>query len=193
MAHLEELQFRFAGPSDAEAVASLHADSWRRTYRGAFSDAYLDGDVGADRLAAWADRLRELDPRCCTILAEDRSGLVGFSHTIFEDDSRWGALLDNLHVAHGRKRRGIGSRLLALTAQAVLKRVDSTGLYLWVLENNIDAQAFYQACGGRCVGRAPVAPPGGIASRLIGSPAELRYAWPEPTVLLEQPWATSKG
>nr|MDQ6922359.1 GNAT family N-acetyltransferase [Candidatus Dormibacteraeota bacterium] len=100
---------------------------------------------------------------------------------------RWGALLDNLHVAHGHKRRGIGSRLLALTAQAVLERVDSTGLYLWVLESNIDAQAFYQACGGRCVGRAPVAPPGGIASRLVGSPAELRYAWPEPTVLLGQP------
>ena len=76
MADLEEPQFRLAGPADAEAVANLHADSWRRHYRGAYSDAFLDGDVVADRLAVWTDRLREPDPRRCTILAED-GGLVG--------------------------------------------------------------------------------------------------------------------
>src|SRR5213592_3783401 len=71
IAHLEEPQFRLAGPADAEAVANLHADSWRRHYRGAYSDAFLDGDVVADRLAVWTERLREPDPRRCTILAED--------------------------------------------------------------------------------------------------------------------------
>jgi GNAT superfamily N-acetyltransferase len=187
VAHFEELQFRLAGCSDAEAVATLHADSWRRHYRGALSDTYLDGDVVADRLAEWTDRLREPDPQSCTIVAEDGGSLVGFAHTIFDDDPTWGALLDNLHVAHEHKRRGIGSRLLALTAEAVIQRGDSTGLYLWVLEKNVDAQAFYQSRGGRCVGQALVPPPGGVASRLIGSPAELRYAWPEPAVMLERP------
>jgi hypothetical protein len=28
---------------------NLHADSWRRHYRGAYADAFLDGDVLADR------------------------------------------------------------------------------------------------------------------------------------------------
>ena len=174
-------RFRLAGPADAEAVARLHADSWRRHYRGAYSDAFLDGDVVADRLAVWTDRLREPDPRRCTIVAED-GGLVGFANTWFDDDPRWGALLDNLHVADGHTRRGIASRLLALTAEAVLER--RTGLYLWVLEQNRGAQAFYEARGGRCVGRDPVSPPGGIASRVTGSPAKLRYAWPEPGALL---------
>jgi hypothetical protein len=36
------LRFRAAGPGDGPAVAGLHADSWRRHYRGAFSDAFLD-------------------------------------------------------------------------------------------------------------------------------------------------------
>ena len=31
----------------------LHADSWRRHYRGAFSDAFLDGDVAGYLLAEW--------------------------------------------------------------------------------------------------------------------------------------------
>jgi GNAT superfamily N-acetyltransferase len=176
------VSFRPARPADAAAVAALHADSWRRHYRGAYSDAFLDGDVAADRLAVWTERLRVPDPRRCTILAED-DGLLGFANTFFDDDPTWGALLDNLHVADGNKRRGIGSQLLALTATALLDRPEPTGLYLWVLEQNRDAQAFYEACGGKCVERRAVEPPGGIASRLNGSPEKLRYVWSQPEVL----------
>ena len=183
MAH-DPLRFRVAGFSDAEGIAALHADSWRRHYRGAYSDAFLDGDVTADRLAVWADRLRTPDPACRTIVAELTGGLVGFAHTVFDDDPIWGALLDNLHVASGHKRRGVGSRLLAMTAQAVIERAHRTGLYLWVLEQNVDAQAFYRARGGRCVGRRDASPPGGLSGRLNGSPVGLRYAWADPAVLL---------
>jgi GNAT superfamily N-acetyltransferase len=184
LACLDRLQFRLADRADAEAIASLHADSWRRHYRGAYSDAFLDGDVTANRRVVWSDRLEEPDAGRCTILAAEGDGLVGFAHTIFDHDSTWGALLDNLHVAHGRKRGGIGSRLLALTAEAVIERPESTGLYLWVLEQNSDAQAFYRARGGQCVERSAVPPPGGIAGRLNGSPAGLRYVWPDPSMLL---------
>ena len=178
MADPEGPQFRLARPADAEAVAELHAESWRRHYRGAYSDAFLDGDVVADRLAVWTGLLREPDPGRRTIVAEDR-GLVGFASTLFDDDPVWGALLDNLHVAEGHRRRGIASRLLALTAAAVVRRPEGTGLYLWVLEQNVEAQAFYEARGGRCVARSPVSPPGGIADRVTGSPAKLRYVWPD--------------
>jgi GNAT superfamily N-acetyltransferase len=186
MASVQELQFRIAGPDDAAAVASLHADSWRIHYRGAYSDAFLDGDVFIDRAAIWRDRLRKSDPSRRTILAED-GRVVGFANTVFEDSPTWGALLDNLHVARSYQRRGIGARLVALTAEAVLERPRRSGLYVWVLEQNREAQSFYEACGARRVGRDLVAPPGGIASRLTGSPAKLRYAWTEPAVLLGGP------
>jgi len=181
---LSRPKYRPAVPADAESIAALHADSWRRHYRGAYSDAFLDRDVTADRRTVWSDRLKELNAGCCTILAEDGDVLVGFAHTFFENNPTWGALLDNLHVASGLKRQGIGSRLLALTAQAVIDRPPPTGLYLWVLEQNVDAQAFYRARGGRCVERDLVPAPGGVQSRLQGSPAGLRYAWPDPGVLL---------
>src|SRR6185312_8035248 len=106
------LTFRLARPADAAAIAALHADSWRRHYRGAYSDAFLDGDVHADRLAVWTEQLRARDPRRHTVVAQDGSDLVGFAHTIFDDDPTWGALLDNLHVVHGQKRRGIGRQLM---------------------------------------------------------------------------------
>jgi ribosomal protein S18 acetylase RimI-like enzyme len=162
------LRLRVAGRSDAAEIAALHADSWRRHYRGAYSDAFLDGDVQADRHAVWTEQVWARDSRY---------------HTIFDEDPTWGALLDNLHVAHGQKRRGVGRQLMRLTARAVVER--GTGLYLWVLEQNVDGQSFYEALGAKRLEEAPVTPPGGVAGRLRGSPLKLRYAWADPAILLD--------
>jgi ribosomal protein S18 acetylase RimI-like enzyme len=181
-----ELEFRLAGPGDADAVARLHADSWRRHYRGAYADAFLDGDVLADRRAVWNARLGTAGTNTCTIVALAPE-LVGFVHTVFDDHALWGALIDNMHVAAARKRRGIGSRLLALSAGAVARRRPDSGLYLWVLEQNTDAQAFYAAHGGTCSGREAVTAPGAQPGRLVGAPAKLRFVWPRARVLAECP------
>jgi ribosomal protein S18 acetylase RimI-like enzyme len=179
-----DLQFREAGPGDARAVAGLHADSWRHHYRGAYSDSFLDGDVARYLLTTWTERLSPLDPRARTIVGELGGDVVAFAHTRLGEDATWGALLDNLHVSYELKRLGIGTRLLALTAQAVLDSSPASGLYLWVLEQNVAAQAFYAAQGGAYVERRPVSPPGGDPSRLNGAPMALRYAWPDPATLL---------
>src|SRR6266496_5428632 len=54
-----EATYREATAKDVEAIAALHADSWRRHYRGAYSDAFLDNEVFADRLQIWTDRLHQ--------------------------------------------------------------------------------------------------------------------------------------
>jgi ribosomal protein S18 acetylase RimI-like enzyme len=171
------LRFRAAGSDDAEQVALLHADSWRRHYRGAYADAFLDGDIVTDRRAVWASRLAT-PAHTSTVLAEDGSGLVGFVHVVFDDDTRWGSLIDNLHVTGGRRRSGVGTELLARAAAAVTGQAADDAMYLWVLEQNTAAQQFYKASGGTCVEQAIVEPPGGIPERLNGSPAKLRFAWP---------------
>ena len=182
MAYRERLRFRSPGAADAIAIAALHADSWRRHYRGAYADSFLDGDVLEDRAKVWTDRLRTEAGGTHTVLAEDHAGLVGFAHVVFDSDTTWGALLDNLHVRHRDKRQGIGSELLALVGQAAIER--EAPLYLWVLEQNSHAQAFYEACGAVRVERARVSAPGGVASRLNASPSKLRYVWSDPIVLL---------
>jgi GNAT superfamily N-acetyltransferase len=183
---LGETTFRSAGLGDAAAAARLHADSWRRHYRGAYSDAFLDGDVVEDRLSVWTGRLSSPDPDSRTILAERAGQLVGFAHAVLNEDGIWGALIDNLHVVHGLKRQGIGTRLLRCVARHVVDRSPSSGMYLWVLEPNSAAQAFYARRGGVCVGQHEVPPPGGDASRLTGRPIGLRYAWRDPVVLLSE-------
>jgi ribosomal protein S18 acetylase RimI-like enzyme len=172
------VEYRPGTVHDIAPIAALHADSWRRSYRGVYSDAYLDGDVLDDRLAVWTERLSHPSDADDTVVAEANGEIVGFAHTILEDDPQWGALLDNLHVAHGIKRSGIGRELMARSASAVLTRGVHRALYLMVLEANTSAQAFYDACGGECVGREDWEPPGG------GTVVALRYAWRNPALLM---------
>ena len=180
----DDLRFRTAEAGDAAAVAGLHADSWRRHYRGAFSDAFLDGDVAGFLRGRWTGLLSAQDPQARTIVAELGGEVVGLAHTQLGENPEWGALLDNLHVSHGLKRMGVGTRLMALTAQAVLDSAPASGLYLWVLEQNAGARAFYTARGGTCVETSLVSPPGGDPARLNGSPRGMRFVWPDPSTLL---------
>jgi GNAT superfamily N-acetyltransferase len=173
------LRFRAARPDDAPAVAMLHTDSWQRHYRGAYSDKFLDDEAPEFLARIWTERLSSPPSQACTILAESEGVLVGLAHTMLDDDPTWGALIDNLHVRYGVKRQGIGRRLLALTAQTVHRRSSSWNFYLWVLEQNTAAQAFYSAQGGGSVGRHAVSPPEGDPGRINGTPYGLRIAWRE--------------
>lgn len=176
------LRFRAGGAGDAGAVAGLHADSWRRHYRGAYADGFLDGDVVADRRAVWEARLAAPE-RTATILAEDGGVLVGFVHVVLDCDDRWGSLVDNLHVTHDRQRSGIGTGLLGRAAGAVVGQAAGPAMHLWVLEQNAAAQGFYRALGGSPVETAMVKPPGGVPGRLNGSPRCLRMAWHDASLL----------
>ncbi|MEE6259258.1 GNAT family N-acetyltransferase [Plantactinospora sonchi] len=180
------LRFRAAGPDDAARIAGLHADSWRRHYRGAYADSYLDGDVEAERRVVWSGRLAA-SGGTGTLLAEQGERLVGFVHVVFDDDPRWGSLVDNLHVVPDRHRTGVGTRLLARAARAVTEQATGTGLYLWVLAQNAAAQAFYAARGATHVETATVGPPGGDPTRLNGTPRKLRMVWADAASLCPLP------
>ena len=178
-----EVEIRLTEAADARVIAKLHADSWRRHYRGAYSDRYLDGDLDADRLAVWTERLNS-PGSSFTLLAEHRHHPVGFAHVILDADSTWGALVDNLHVARAVQRSGVGTLLLDRVARIVIEHRPSSGIYLWVLEPNELGQAFYRARGGTLRDRELAAPPGGDPRNLDGTPRKIRVAWPDPVSLL---------
>jgi ribosomal protein S18 acetylase RimI-like enzyme len=176
------LGYRFATPADADAIASLHADSWSRHYRGAYPDAYLDGDAPEDRRRLWRERFREASEDQLTIVAVLRDDLIGFAHTCLDADPKWGALVDNLHVRYDLKRQGVGRALMAESAAALLERRPASSLYLWVLQQNVAAQAFYTAVGGTIVEEE-------LARRIAGGATApvYRVAWRDPRRLLGSP------
>ena len=165
------LHFRNATRADAIAVATLHAESWRLHYRGAYRDAYLDGDVVADRLRVWEERLSDPVPNQLVVLAEEDDASIGFACVYGRHDAAWGSLLDNLHVRADRQRSGIGVALVAEVAAWCRAHHGDCGLYLWVLAENVRAQRFYQRLGASDEGGEWSEPPGG--GRIHGR----RYAW----------------
>jgi len=129
-----ELCVRRAVLSDAAAIGVLHADSWRRHYRSAYSDAYLDGELDTDRMLVWTKRLTLGGDDSVTLIANHENKTAGFIHVDLDGDPTWGALVDNLHVGHELQGAGIGTQLLKVAARTVIARRLGSGLYPWVQE-----------------------------------------------------------
>lgn len=192
MFNTSSLQIEQAQQLDARAVASIHAESWRINYRGALSDAFLDGEVARNRLDLWQERLSAPADDQVVLVARQKHGtqpaemgegnIIGFACAYFNDDQQWGTLLDNLHVAPGAQRRGIGALLLVAVAGWSRSRDPRVGLHLWVLEQNQKARQFYERFHALDVGGDVWDPPGG------GSAPRRRYAWRDLELL---PTATS--
>ena len=143
MITLRQAQF-----SDYAAIAKLHADNWRKTYRGILSDQYLDDEIEQDRLDVWRERLQSPPDNQFITIAMSDDNLVGFSCVFLNDDSTYGSLIDNLHVAPDFQRQGIGKMLVKESARHVCEKADNKKMYLWVFEANRNARIAYQYMGG---------------------------------------------
>jgi len=167
------MDYREATYADRLAIATLHAQSWRHTYRGAYRDEFLDGPVFDDRRAVWEKRLAEPKANQFVVLAEEQGDLVGFACAYGRDDPRWGTLLDNIHVRPALHRKGIGTALFAQVVAWCREHAADCGLWLWVVGQNHRARCFYERLGALDSG-AELRPP----SAGGGEPREVhRYTW----------------
>lgn len=147
------MTFRDATASDAEAIAHLHAESWRSAYRGILSSDFLENRVHQERREAWKARFSEAERRpVFVLLAENAAQLAGFACVFPDEDPLWGSYLDNLHVAPGLTGHGIGRDLLSEVARRLRQEGFTGGLYLWIIEQNYRARRFYEELGGAIVG-----------------------------------------
>lgn len=149
------ITYRTATPSDAAAIARLHARSWQIHYRGMFSDEYLDHDVDEDRIKVWKKRMNEPSPEQYVLLAVDGDELCGFACVYLHYDPEWGAYLDNLHVTPDHQRQGIARELVGRTAAWVYEHTPEAKYHLLVLAGNTKAIAFYERIGGKNVKTLP--------------------------------------
>lgn len=166
-------------PADADAVALLHATSWRSAYRGIVPDSFLDHEVFAERRAVWRERLQgPATAPAFGIVAEDATGqMTGFAYVLPSHDPICGTLVDNLHVRPDLKGGGLGRRLL----QAVVRELGpahTQPLHLWVLDQNEPAKRFYTRLGAEFIDPGMTGPFGGV------SLPEWRCLWRDPRALL---------
>ena len=174
--------FRPATSTDSNAIAALHADSWRTTYRHILAHDYLDHHVAEDRQDFWAARFVKFDDRQHHIAIaadehDDASSITGFVCVLLDEEAEFGALLDNLHIAPKRHREGIGRRLMADAVHWIAAMRPDWSMHLWVYQTNTQAVVFYRALGGVEVDHRTIVTPAGNRATV------LRLEWRDPTAL----------
>jgi ribosomal protein S18 acetylase RimI-like enzyme len=168
---IARIDFAPAGSEDVDALAALHVASWREAYRGMLPDDFLAGPVLRDREQLWASRLLPPHDSIAVIKAMSDGVLIGFGCVLLDGDPIWGADLDNLHVKPGMKRMGIGRQLLSKCRAWIRSKDPARPMYLWVLEANHNARAFYEREDGRAGERRNIPVTAGIYANAI------RYSW----------------
>ena len=139
---------REATAEDAGLISHIHATSWRKAYRGLIAGDYLD------RLpdSYWVPSVRSWlsSGQLYGLLILDDGKPVGaclYGRGRDEAYSDWGEIV-SLYVLPEATRRGLGSQLLA-EALRLLQEDGYDRFYLWAIEGNEAAGAFYRKNGFR--------------------------------------------
>ncbi len=168
------MEIRSATHSDTAAIARLHANSWRFAYCGALNHAYLETEADRDRLKFWKERLTSPTLNQNVFVLVDEGCLIGFASVYVDDHPEFGSFLNNLHVAENRLRLGFGTRLMSAVRDCCRQLSPASPVYLWVVDSNQRAQAFYSRLGATFRGTEHWKPPGGGMALLY------RFAWNSP-------------
>lgn len=172
------IQLRDAQFSDFAAIARLHAESWRKHYRGMMHEDFLKNEVEQERHSVWQERLQSPPGNQDVIVATLDDALVGFACLCLDDDPVYGSLLDNLHVSANVHKSGIGKILLKECAKRIAEKSRDGKMYLWVFARNENARDFYEHLGGRNVETVE-------KENFDGGKAQVcRYAWNDVSVLV---------
>ncbi|QFU17431.1 GNAT family N-acetyltransferase [Microvirga thermotolerans] len=139
--------------ADAEAIARVHVQGWRESYKDLLNPASLAGLSVEERAAMWKEGLAVRDPGTLALVGRTGEGeAVGFAiggPTRSEGTVPLGteAEIYAIYLLDRVKRRGLGRALMAgLFAHFVRRGFASAGL--WVLRDNGAARRFYEALGG---------------------------------------------
>jgi len=170
------MRIRPATIDDAMAIARVHVDTWRSTYRGIVSDAYLDGLNYEARTEGWRQILTNPGPGGGVFVAEDAAGVYGFAACGPRRDgpAEYTGELYAIYVLKDRQQKGTGRALV----RACVERLRQNGMHtlcLWALEEN-PARRFYDRLGGVVVARQ--------ISEIGGKELpEVCYGWLDPSGL----------
>lgn len=146
---MSPLVIRDARTEDAEEVAGVHVRSWQVAYRGLIDQSVLDGLSIDERAMGWRRIIAQPLPTGLGLLVAEREGhVVGWAsigsgrdpdgladgevYGIYADPSAWST--------------GAGHALLE-AAEHRIAAAGHTRAYLWVLDGNDRADAFYARHG----------------------------------------------
>jgi len=167
---MSEIKIRPARPGDARSIAKLDVETWRSTYAGILSAAYLVGLSERRREIGWRNVILR-EPRDVRIAVNAGETVLGFgSCGPSYGDPRFSGEVFTLYVAPDWQNRGVGRSILYALFRRLVAAERPSAL-VWVLRNN-PSRFFYERLGGRPVGRK--------LFRVAGETVEAAaYGWPD--------------
>ncbi len=146
------IQFRAARPTDAAAIAAIHADTWAETYAGILPPEAITANNYDACLKFWKTELVHA-PQGVFIAEDDKLGPMGFASSglardpIRIESGNFRGEISRLYVRPVCQGMGLGAQLLE-SALANLSRAGYSAVMLWVLADN-SACKFYERMGGQ--------------------------------------------
>jgi L-amino acid N-acyltransferase YncA len=146
-----KLTIRKAKIEDAAAIAHVHVESWKTTYAGIVSDAFLNSLNKEERAQRWQEQMLAGKPTI--FVAEDETGIFGFAAGGEARDKLDGydAELYTIYLLHERQKQGVG-RTLCITLASALQIDGFKSMLVWVLEQN-PSVSFYERLGAVQIAR----------------------------------------
>lgn len=144
----ELTQIRTATVDDAHAIATVHVASWQTAYRGLMPDEVLDGLSVEQRESGWRQIFTDPDATGRLLVAERGGDVVGWATFGPGRDTEAGGQgeLWGLYAHPNSFSTGVGHALISIV-EAALRKDGFTSAYLWVLDGNERAAAFYERHG----------------------------------------------
>ena len=156
------VRIRAATRSDYSGVSRVHVSSWKTTYRGIISDAYLDNLTYESREAFWERELQSTNR--ITLVAElmeqskSKSEIIGFvsggENRSEEFRTLYDAELGAIYLLKQYQGRGIGKDLVKKFVHELQNR-SFNAMMVWVLELN-PFRRFYESLGGKYLGKQSI-------------------------------------
>lgn len=139
---------RFAVPGDEHGIAVVHVESWQAAYRGLMPQKVLDDLSIPQRESGWHEYLHDPERVSRTLVAERDGEIVGWAGfgDARESDAPGSGELWGIYALPSAWSSGVGHALLETVEQKLADAGHST-VYLWVLDGNERAAAFYTKHG----------------------------------------------
>ena len=157
MASTGRFRVRQAGFADLPDAVRVNALAWAESYRGVISDEVIERRLGEDVIAARAEHWgRSIERGIYFWVVQDTADanrLVGVANAqpARDDDAPEPLELTMIYLLDVAKGSGIADRLLQMA-------IGDAPAYLWVLEDNPRAQAFYRKHGFAADGASKLLP-----------------------------------
>lgn len=146
------MQIRQAREGDARAIAYVHTESWKTTYRGIISDEFLDHLTTEARIPQWEQMIRSDEKEQILLVAEQADGeIVGFACGGREREGKlpYDGEIYAIYLLQASQGQRIGTMLASQVVQH-LHKLKLRSLLIWALEKN-SACRFYEQMGGTVV------------------------------------------